>query len=315
MAQPPTPGSVRLPGLPASAMNAMQANNTNPPITLASTVEDVGEILASGAFALAGSMCSLYAVVIPGSVDRPLADVEDELALWAVPSRAVVVRAIGYNTGWTVLWVARAVVADMGASVLTHSVLGETLNSPVGATVAVTAGVLSTCLFAPAFMQLDRCTVQGRLPSLVGLVTDAETDEDKDALPSFGNGVVQDVVVLTLAHDTVQALVPAVTNALFGYNVVSSVLGYGLGVLLLRPMASTKTLCAVANVRAQSAWSQLYESDAATAQHDTSSSPSMLAKLPPYYRSVLVELATTAAAAGVHIGLLLTVSVLQSALE
>jgi hypothetical protein len=270
---------------------------------------DVAEAAATVVFGVAGSVCSLYGLVLPVTRAKDLEVVEERLCLWGAPRTRLLTRALGYHSARTVLWVARAVSADI-VSTATLAVI-ETLiggRPDVGSTVpivALSAGVISTAVFAPLFMQLDRCTVLDRFPTTTGL-TSSLASPDEPELPEYAAGVVQDVVVLTLLHDTAQAMLPSVAAMFFGDSFVATISGWMMGVVLLKPISAVSSMCTVSNVRATEGWSLLQTDE--VDKEDTR----LLASISPVWRSVPAELAVTAAAGGIHIALLITLPLIGS---
>jgi hypothetical protein len=69
---------------------------------------------ASAAFGVGGALCTYYSAVLAAT---PASDIDDvDLCLFRIPSGDLLIRAFGHNLRRTIVWVVRAVLADVGAT-------------------------------------------------------------------------------------------------------------------------------------------------------------------------------------------------------
>mmetsp|Transcript_18266 Transcript_18266/g.47723 ORF Transcript_18266/g.47723 Transcript_18266/m.47723 type:complete len:324 (+) Transcript_18266:45-1016(+) len=292
----------------------MSGAQRRPPsgITYADAVDSVADI----AFQVAGSMAAFYALAIPtaaAAVKGGQGQEEEEgdgagpvpleivTAVGRVPNLELVGRAIGLSFGRSVAWVARTLVADVSANLTLYGLAqaaggANQLPSLLPPAVQLTAGVLCTRLFTPLFMRVERWSLTG-CPLWSGIGGDGGQS------PPHHDMVVRDVVWLTLANDTVETFLPPVIQHVAGAGAVATLGGWAAGTLIRKPLIGTSALCAVYNIRASDAWGRLHRPRTDGDAEGTG----WLEAVPPVWRSVPVELGVTAATAGFHIGLLLTV--------
>lgn len=306
----PPGANLRVPGMQLPPATAA-------PVDPAEFLFDLAELGGTVAFGVAGSLTSLYGLVVPVTPTRALAESEAALRLWRIPDQRVLLRALGYHSARTMLWVARAMTADVACTAVLGVIRGPGSPPWLTPTTALTAGVLGTALFAPLFMQLDRCTVREIWPTADGMLSEGSGGEA--GLPVYSAATIRDVVILTLVHDSAQALLPGMVAGAIGQGMVGATSGWLVGVALLKPVAAVANICSVENVPAADAWNILTEdsatesgAEAATQGTAGAEGPTALSGVPRMWRAIPVELSVMAAAGVVHIGLLMTVPLVHT---
>jgi hypothetical protein len=193
--------------------------------------------------------------------------------------------------------------------------IGDDVDPIIPVTVAIAAGVVSTVAFTPIFMQLDRYVVTGKVPGWLGV--------GGEVASPHRSSVVREAVAVSLLHDTMQVVMPAVIAAAVGPGPLATVCSWTAAAMFLKPVEAVGVVMATRDVGAMDAlaWlraNHLPSSAAGDGDKDDDgggdgggAGRSWLGTVPALWRAVPVELAVTGATGGLHIALLVVASLLE----